>query len=120
VEDNDARIVLDLVLQYLLRIERKVDHVATTQAQLDAFITGTLAPALAAVQTSGQNVQTAINALIAAYQAGTDLTPQLNELQAMASTLVSDQTQAASFVTQIQGETPGAPASTAVKPAPGG
>jgi hypothetical protein len=65
-------------------------------------------------------VLTAVNALVAAYQAdqGVDLTPQLNELQAMASTLVSDQTQAAALATQLQGDVPASGSATAAKPAP--
>ncbi len=103
----------------LYRIERKLDQMATTQAELDAYITGTLVPALTSLETTGQSVLTAVNALVAAYEAGAeDLTPQLTELQGVVAKLTSDQSQAASLATSLTGDLTPPAAATAAKNVP--
>jgi hypothetical protein len=108
VDDYELRTLLATILHKLTELTRKVDAVATSQAQLDAYIESVLVPAYAALEAQGTQILAAVNALVAAYQANPqeDLTPQLSELQTLAGKMSTDQTQAGQFLTQLQSETP--------------
>jgi hypothetical protein len=94
-------------------IRKTVHEMATSQAQLDAYITGTLGPALAALEATGQQVATAVAALVAAYEAGAeDLTPQLNELEALTTKLTTDAASGSALAAQISSDLPPAGSSS--------
>jgi metal-dependent amidase/aminoacylase/carboxypeptidase family protein len=108
---SSTRERLDGLERKLDQILEEVKNMATTQAELDAYITGTLQPlvanvaaAVASLQTLGTQIQADVEALLASSGSGEDLTPQLTELQTQVaslntslSTITSDVTAGTAF-----------------------
>lgn len=110
-----ASLLVDFyVVHLILKGQEKMN---TDQAALDAYIQGPLTAALVSLETTGASVASGVTALIARVNKNptapaSDLTPQLQELEALASRMTSDASAGSALATEIETANANAPAPT--------